>query len=62
MVGNLAPEVPAWCEPEWRGLMEACWDVNPVSRPSFRVLATHLQEILDDMAPEPNLTPAPALL
>lgn len=47
MVGNLAPDVPHWCEPEWRGLMEACWEVNPSSRPSFRTLAGHLEKIID---------------
>ncbi|KAK9826720.1 hypothetical protein WJX81_001147 [Elliptochloris bilobata] len=47
MVGNLAPEVPAWCEPEWRGLMEACWEVSPAGRPSFRQLAVQLEKILE---------------
>ncbi|CAL8468355.1 g7895 [Coccomyxa elongata] len=47
MVGNMAPEVPHWCEPEWRGLMEACWEVNPSSRPSFRTLAGQLEKIIE---------------
>lgn len=47
MVGNLAPEVPSWCEPEWRGLMEACWEPNPSSRPSFRDLAAQLEKIIE---------------
>ncbi len=47
MVGNLAPEVPGWCEPEWRGLMDACWEPNPSSRPSFRDLAAQLERIIE---------------
>ena len=47
MVGNMAPEVPHWCEPEWRGLMEACWEVNPSSRPAFRTLAGQLEKIIE---------------
>ncbi|KAK9829327.1 hypothetical protein WJX72_005201 [[Myrmecia] bisecta] len=47
MVGNLQPEVPDWCEPEWRGLMEACWEVNPTGRPAFRDLAGHLEKIIE---------------
>lgn len=40
-------QVPAWCEPEWRGLMEACWEVSPAARPSFRQLAIQLEKILE---------------
>ena len=40
-------QVPAWCEPEWRGLMEACWEVSPAARPSFRQLAVQLEKILE---------------
>ena len=54
-MGNLAPEVPAWCEPEWRGLMEACWEVNPACRPAFRDLAEQLERIIDATPPPPLL-------
>lgn len=47
MSGSLQLEVPEWCEPEWRGLMEACWEVNPAARPNFRELIKHLQRVRD---------------
>ncbi len=43
-------QVPDWCEPEWRGLMEACWEVNPAARPAFRDLAGHLEKIIEAAA------------
>lgn len=46
MVGNLQPEVPEWCEPEWRSVMESCWEVNPDHRPSLRELARRLEHII----------------
>jgi len=47
MVGNLQPPVPNWCEDEWRGLMEACWVVNPAMRPSLVYISDQLERILD---------------
>ncbi len=47
MCGNLTLEVPEWCEPEWRGLLEACLEPNPSNRPSFRDLARQLDAIYE---------------
>ena len=43
----LTPAVPAWVEPEWRGLMEATWDPVPSRRPSFRELGEQLRRIVE---------------
>lgn len=45
--GGLLPEIPRYCESEWRDIMMMCWDFNPNSRPAFNVLATLLQDIID---------------
>ena len=50
MCGNLSLDAPAWCEPEWRGLLEACLEPNPGNRPSMKELARQLEAIRDDDA------------
>jgi hypothetical protein len=47
MCGNLHLDIPEWCEPEWRGLLEACLEPNPSARPSMRELARQLEAIRD---------------
>ena len=47
MTGSVHLSVPEWCEPEWRGLLEACLDVSPARRPSFKELAAQLERIHD---------------
>ncbi|KAF6261967.1 kinase-like protein, partial [Scenedesmus sp. NREL 46B-D3] len=47
MCGNLQLDIPEWCEPEWRGILEACMEPNPSARPSMRELARHLEAIRD---------------
>lgn len=47
MCGNLHLDVPDWCEPEWRGLLEAALEPNPIMRPSMRELARQLEAILE---------------
>ena len=47
MCGNLHLDVPEWCEPEWRGLLEACLEPNPSNRPSMKELAKQLEAIRD---------------
>ena len=39
-------QVPAWCEPEWRLLIEACWEAAPDARAALPDLARHLEAIL----------------
>ncbi|OMO92371.1 Phox/Bem1p [Corchorus olitorius] len=40
---TLRPPVPAYCDPEWRLLMEQCWAPDPVVRPSFTEIARRLR-------------------
>lgn len=47
MCGNLHLDVPEWCEPEWRYLLEACMEPNPNNRPTMRELARQLEAIRD---------------
>lgn len=47
MCGNLHLDVPEWCEPEWRFLLEACMEANPNNRPTMRELARQLEAIRD---------------
>ncbi|XP_042510320.1 uncharacterized protein LOC122085802 [Macadamia integrifolia] len=41
--GDLRPEVPSWCEPTWRSLMERCWSSDPELRPGFPEIAKELR-------------------
>ncbi|XP_077240152.1 uncharacterized protein LOC143881044 [Tasmannia lanceolata] len=43
--GDLRPEIPRWCEPGWRSLMERCWSSDPNSRPSFSEIAKELRSM-----------------
>lgn len=50
MHGNLHLTIPESCEPEWRGLIEACMDANPGNRPTFRQLAKILAEVVQQLS------------
>ncbi|XP_019052986.1 PREDICTED: uncharacterized protein LOC104595339 isoform X2 [Nelumbo nucifera] len=41
--GDLRPEVPSWCDPAWRSLMERCWSSDPDSRPAFSEISKELR-------------------
>ncbi|XP_002524447.2 serine/threonine-protein kinase A-Raf [Ricinus communis] len=41
--GILRPEVPSWCDPAWRSLMERCWSSDAKSRPAFSEIAKELR-------------------
>ncbi|XP_059431639.1 uncharacterized protein LOC132165163 [Corylus avellana] len=41
--GNLRLEIPSWCDPTWRSLMERCWSSDPDSRPAFSEIAKELR-------------------
>ncbi|XP_050235467.1 uncharacterized protein LOC126684744 [Mercurialis annua] len=41
--GSLRPEIPSWCEPAWRSLMERCWSSDPGCRPAFLEIAKELR-------------------
>ncbi|KAJ0231780.1 Serine-threonine/tyrosine-protein kinase [Hirschfeldia incana] len=40
---TLRPTIPAFCDDEWRRLMEQCWAPNPMARPSFTEIAGRLR-------------------
>ncbi|CAN5953421.1 unnamed protein product [Sphagnum jensenii] len=40
---TLRPEVPTWCDPTWKLLMERCWASEPVERPGFSEIASDLR-------------------
>lgn len=42
---SLRPEVPSWCDPEWKALMESCWDSEPGERPSFSEISQKLRKM-----------------
>ncbi|KAF4359749.1 hypothetical protein F8388_008311 [Cannabis sativa] len=48
---SLRPQIPSWCDPEWKALMEACWSSDPTQRPSF----TEISQKLRNMAAAMNL-------
>ncbi|XWS26959.1 hypothetical protein CRYUN_Cryun26dG0074900 [Craigia yunnanensis] len=41
--GTLRPEIPSWCDPAWRSLMERCWSTDPDPRPAFSEIAKELR-------------------
>lgn len=47
--GTLGLEIPSWCEPGWRSLMERCWSAEPDSRPSFSDIVKELQGMCSAM-------------
>uniref|UniRef100_A0A5B6Z5W1 Protein kinase domain-containing protein n=1 Tax=Davidia involucrata TaxID=16924 RepID=A0A5B6Z5W1_DAVIN len=47
--GNLRPEIPSWCDPAWRSLMERCWSSDPDSRPAFSEIAKELRAMSASM-------------
>ncbi|KAJ3695375.1 hypothetical protein LUZ60_000752 [Juncus effusus] len=42
---SLRPQIPTWCDPEWKGLMESCWDSDPTQRPSFSEISQKLRKM-----------------
>uniref|UniRef100_A0A0R0FKH3 Protein kinase domain-containing protein n=1 Tax=Glycine max TaxID=3847 RepID=A0A0R0FKH3_SOYBN len=40
---TLRPQIPTWCDPEWKSLMESCWASDPVERPSFSEISKKLR-------------------
>ncbi|KAJ9140942.1 hypothetical protein P3X46_031531 [Hevea brasiliensis] len=47
--GALLPEIPSWCDPAWRSLMERCWSSDPESRPAFSEIAKELRTMSASM-------------
>ncbi|GKV29448.1 hypothetical protein SLEP1_g38375 [Rubroshorea leprosula] len=44
---TLRPTIPSYCDPEWRRLMEECWEPEPAARPSFTEIASRLRTMLE---------------
>ncbi|KAL1813939.1 hypothetical protein ACET3Z_024004 [Daucus carota] len=42
---SLRPQIPTWCDPEWKALMESCWSSDPAQRPSFAEVAQKLRNM-----------------
>lgn len=40
---TLRPQIPTWCDPEWKALMESCWAPYPAERPSFSEISQKLR-------------------
>ncbi|KAI5414921.1 uncharacterized protein LOC127138531 [Lathyrus oleraceus] len=40
---SLRPQIPTWCDPEWKSLMESSWASDPVDRPSFSEISKKLR-------------------
>ncbi|RDX82057.1 Serine/threonine-protein kinase STY8, partial [Mucuna pruriens] len=46
---SLRPQIPTWCDPEWKSLMEGCWASDPVERPSFSEISKKLRSMAASM-------------
>ncbi|KAK7388479.1 hypothetical protein VNO78_23295 [Psophocarpus tetragonolobus] len=46
---TLRPQIPTWCDPEWKSLMESCWASEPVERPSFSEISKKLRSMAASM-------------
>ncbi|OAY79816.1 Serine/threonine-protein kinase EDR1 [Ananas comosus] len=42
---SLRPQIPTWCDPEWKSLMESCWASDPAGRPSFSEISQKLRKM-----------------
>lgn len=42
---TLRPQIPTWCDPEWKSLMESCWAPDPTERPSFTEISQKLRSM-----------------
>ncbi|XP_010929239.1 uncharacterized protein [Elaeis guineensis] len=42
---TLRPQIPTWCDPEWKTLMESCWSSDPAERPSFSEISQKLRKM-----------------
>ncbi|KAK4772349.1 hypothetical protein SAY86_014124 [Trapa natans] len=42
---SLRPQIPTWCDPEFKSLMESCWASDPSERPSFSEISQKLRSM-----------------
>lgn len=45
MNDSLRPQIPSWCDPEWKALMQSCWSADPNERPSFSEISQRLRKM-----------------
>jgi hypothetical protein len=55
LTGDLRPEVPAGCDPQWERLMRECWEDRLALRPSFAEVCDRLEELLEAWQAEDGL-------
>lgn len=55
---TLRPHVPAYCDHEWKLLMEQCWAPDPFVRPSFTEIAGRLRLMSAACQTKPQVHPA----
>ncbi|KAJ7955758.1 Kinase family protein [Quillaja saponaria] len=46
---SLRPQIPTWCDPEWKALMQSCWASDPLERPSFSEISQKLRSMAAPM-------------
>ncbi|GAB2267452.1 hypothetical protein Dimus_002435 [Dionaea muscipula] len=46
---TLRPQIPTWCDPEWKSLMESCWSSDVAQRPSFSEISQRLRNMATAM-------------
>lgn len=49
---SLRPQIPEYCDPEWRSLMERCWSTEPSERPNFIKIANQLRAMAAKVPPK----------
>lgn len=42
---TLRPQIPSWCDPEWKALMQSCWATDPNERPFFSEIIQKLRKM-----------------
>ncbi|KAJ7979492.1 Kinase family protein [Quillaja saponaria] len=42
---SLRPQIPTWCDPEWKALMQSCWASDTAERPSFSEISQKLRSM-----------------
>lgn len=48
VIDGIMPPVDDNCEPQFKKLMQECWDTNPSNRPSFREIIERLSVLVDE--------------